>query len=72
MWKIWMRRGLISEGTRVRLYKCYVLPVLLYNCGTVSSARDLPPEHAFADVALYKRCDSEPLSTIVTANVGAF
>ncbi|EQC26957.1 hypothetical protein SDRG_15173 [Saprolegnia diclina VS20] len=34
MWKIWMRRGLISEGTRVRLYKCYVLPVLLYNCGT--------------------------------------
>ncbi|KDO33341.1 hypothetical protein SPRG_02148 [Saprolegnia parasitica CBS 223.65] len=28
MWKIWMRRGLISEGNRVRLYKCYVLPVV--------------------------------------------
>ncbi|OQR95072.1 hypothetical protein ACHHYP_00485, partial [Achlya hypogyna] len=34
MWKIWMRRGLTSEGNRTRLYKCYVLPVLLYNCGT--------------------------------------
>ncbi|RHY31560.1 hypothetical protein DYB32_003387 [Aphanomyces invadans] len=33
-WKIWMRRELVSESNRARLYKVYVLPVLLYNCGT--------------------------------------
>ena len=83
MWKIWMRRGLISEGTRVRLYKCYVLPVLLYNCGTwaltPTCLAGLDSFHrrqlrrllgifhpnTLADVALYKRCDSEPLSEIV-------
>ncbi|ETW05998.1 hypothetical protein H310_03617 [Aphanomyces invadans] len=34
MWKIWMRRKLVSESNRARLYKAYVLLVLLYNCGT--------------------------------------
>jgi arsenate reductase-like glutaredoxin family protein len=32
--KMWMRSRFISEAMRLRLYKCYVLPILLYNCGT--------------------------------------
>ncbi|ETW05782.1 hypothetical protein H310_03466 [Aphanomyces invadans] len=27
---------LVSESNRARLYKTYVLPVLLYNCGTLA------------------------------------
>ncbi|OWZ00237.1 hypothetical protein PHMEG_00028617 [Phytophthora megakarya] len=34
MWKIWLRQSKTSEATRVRLYNCYVLPILLHNCGT--------------------------------------
>ncbi|KAF0728638.1 hypothetical protein Ae201684P_016449 [Aphanomyces euteiches] len=34
MWRLWFRRDLIAETTRLRLYNCYVLPVLTYNCGT--------------------------------------
>ncbi len=33
-WKIWFRRKFISEKTRLRIYNAYVLPILLYNCGT--------------------------------------
>jgi hypothetical protein len=32
--KLWMRSRFVSESMRLRLYKCYVLPILLYNCGT--------------------------------------
>ena len=34
MWKVWLRPLKTSETTRLRLYNCYVLPILLYNCGT--------------------------------------
>ncbi|RMX63187.1 hypothetical protein KXD40_006725 [Peronospora effusa] len=34
MWKVWLRPSKTSEATRLRLYNCYVLPILLYNCGT--------------------------------------
>ncbi|OWZ11245.1 hypothetical protein PHMEG_00015757 [Phytophthora megakarya] len=34
MWKIWLRQSKTSKATRVRLYNCYVLPILLHNCGT--------------------------------------
>ena len=34
MWKVWLRPSTTSENTRLRLYNCYVLPILLYNCGT--------------------------------------
>ncbi|KAJ8569500.1 hypothetical protein ON010_g5762 [Phytophthora cinnamomi] len=34
MWKVWLRPSKTSEATRVRLYNCYILPILLYNCGT--------------------------------------
>ncbi|KAK1930068.1 hypothetical protein P3T76_014302 [Phytophthora citrophthora] len=30
MWKVWLRPSMTSEATRPR----YVLPILLYNCGT--------------------------------------
>eukprot|EP00644_Phytophthora_capsici_P006316 jgi/Phyca11/117195/e_gw1.32.409.1 len=33
MWKVWLRPSKTSEATRLRLYNCYVLPILLYNCG---------------------------------------
>ncbi|OWY97257.1 Endonuclease Reverse transcriptase, partial [Phytophthora megakarya] len=33
LWKIWLRPLRTSEETRVRLYNCYVLPILLYNSG---------------------------------------
>ncbi|RQM14515.1 hypothetical protein DD237_008450 [Peronospora effusa] len=34
MWKVWLQPSKTSEATLLRLYKCYVLPILLYNCGT--------------------------------------
>ncbi|KAJ8550665.1 hypothetical protein ON010_g10405 [Phytophthora cinnamomi] len=34
MWKVWLRPSKTSEATRVRLYNCYILPILLYNWGT--------------------------------------
>ncbi|KAG6623819.1 putative EndonucleaseReverse transcriptase [Phytophthora cinnamomi] len=34
MWTLWLRTSSTSERTRVRLYNSYVLPILLYNCGT--------------------------------------
>ncbi|KAG6623384.1 putative EndonucleaseReverse transcriptase [Phytophthora cinnamomi] len=34
MWTLWLRTSQTSERTRVRLYNSYVLPILLYNCGT--------------------------------------
>ncbi|OWY94290.1 hypothetical protein PHMEG_00036020 [Phytophthora megakarya] len=34
LWALWIRPQYVSDATRVRLYNCYVLPVLLYNCGT--------------------------------------
>ncbi|KAJ8524821.1 hypothetical protein ON010_g16295 [Phytophthora cinnamomi] len=34
MWKVWLRPSKTSEATRVRMYNCYILPILLYNCGT--------------------------------------
>ncbi|EGZ18804.1 hypothetical protein PHYSODRAFT_502973 [Phytophthora sojae] len=36
MWKIWLRPSKTSQATRVRLYNSYVLPILLYNCGTLA------------------------------------
>lgn len=39
MWKLWLRPSKTSEATRVRLYNCYVLPVLLYNFGTWALTR---------------------------------
>ena len=32
--RLWFRRNIVSPSRRVRLYKAFVLPVLLYNCGT--------------------------------------
>ncbi|RLN98609.1 hypothetical protein BBJ28_00008320 [Nothophytophthora sp. Chile5] len=32
--QIWIRPHRIIDKTRIRLYNCYVLPILLYNCGT--------------------------------------
>lgn len=32
--KAWLRRNFLSEKTRVRLYKAFVLPALTYNIGT--------------------------------------
>ncbi|EGZ30617.1 hypothetical protein PHYSODRAFT_467847 [Phytophthora sojae] len=34
LWTIWIWPQYVSDATRVRLYNCYVLPVLLYNSGT--------------------------------------
>jgi len=34
MYNTWKRRDKVSEKTRLRLYSAFVLPVLLYNCGT--------------------------------------
>jgi len=34
MWKIWLQRDKIKEDTRLRLYNCYIRPVLTYNCDT--------------------------------------
>ncbi|KAE9163022.1 hypothetical protein PF004_g30289 [Phytophthora fragariae] len=34
LWTIWLRTHYTTDTTRIRLYNCYVLPVLLYNCGT--------------------------------------
>ena len=31
---LWLRRERVSLRRRIRLYNAYVLPVLLYNCGT--------------------------------------
>ena len=31
---VWIRRDQISEEKRLRLYKCLILPVVLYNCST--------------------------------------
>ncbi|CCI43313.1 unnamed protein product [Albugo candida] len=33
-WKVWIHSHLLPETLRVRLYNIYVLPILLYNCGT--------------------------------------
>nr|CCA23568.1 endonucleasereverse transcriptase putative [Albugo laibachii Nc14] len=33
-WKLWLHPHLLPESLRVRLYNAYVLPILLYNCGT--------------------------------------
>ncbi|OWZ08385.1 hypothetical protein PHMEG_00019083 [Phytophthora megakarya] len=30
----WIRPHHTTDDTRIRLYNCYILPVLLYNCGT--------------------------------------
>ena len=34
MFSLWKRRDIISEHLRIRLYNAFVLPILLYNCGT--------------------------------------
>eukprot|EP00644_Phytophthora_capsici_P005377 jgi/Phyca11/96606/e_gw1.1.1544.1 len=34
LWTVWLRPHYTTDETRVRLYNCYVLPVLLYNSGT--------------------------------------
>ncbi|ETN20657.1 hypothetical protein PPTG_03615 [Phytophthora nicotianae INRA-310] len=34
LWTVWLRPHHITDKTRIRLYNCYVLPILLYNCGT--------------------------------------
>ncbi|EEY57800.1 uncharacterized protein PITG_00382 [Phytophthora infestans T30-4] len=34
LWTIWLRSQISTDATRIRLYNCYVLPILLYNCGT--------------------------------------
>ncbi|RLN88747.1 hypothetical protein BBJ28_00020055 [Nothophytophthora sp. Chile5] len=34
LWTVWIRPHRIADKTRIRLYNCYVLPILLYNCGT--------------------------------------
>ena len=34
MYSLWIRRQLVSEETRLRLYNAIVLPTLLYNCET--------------------------------------
>ena len=36
MWVIWLRGQHIRESLRVRLYNSFILPILLYNCGTWS------------------------------------
>ncbi|KAE9340453.1 hypothetical protein PR003_g10484 [Phytophthora rubi] len=30
---VWLRPYFTTDKTRIRLYNCYVLPILLYNCG---------------------------------------
>lgn len=34
--KLWMRRHLLSLSTRIRIYKAYVLPTLIYNIGALA------------------------------------
>ena len=34
MTKLWAQRVRVSETRRLRLYNCYVKPILLYNAGT--------------------------------------
>lgn len=34
LWALWLRSHYLTDKTRIRLYNCYVLPILLYNCGT--------------------------------------
>ena len=34
VFSLWKRREKLSEGRRIRLYKAYVLPSLMYNCCT--------------------------------------
>nr|CCA28178.1 hypothetical protein PITG_00382 [Albugo laibachii Nc14] len=33
-WKLWLHPHLLQKNLRVRLYNVYVLPILIYNCGT--------------------------------------
>eukprot|EP00644_Phytophthora_capsici_P018805 jgi/Phyca11/512138/fgenesh2_kg.PHYCAscaffold_269_\ len=33
LWTIWLRPHYTTDRTRIRLYNCYVLPILIYNCG---------------------------------------
>ena len=42
MWKVWLGPSKTSESTRLRLYNCYVLPILLYNCGTWALTYSMP------------------------------
>ena len=34
LWTLWIRRSLVSEDLRIRLYNAFVLPILCYNCAT--------------------------------------
>ena len=34
LWQLWARRDRVEEKLRLRLYNAFVLPVMLYNCGT--------------------------------------
>lgn len=34
LWTIWLRPHYTTDRTRIRLYNCYVLPILIYICGT--------------------------------------
>ena len=45
---LWMRRQVISEATRLRLFDAFVLSILTYNCGVwVLSSRDATAMDAF-------------------------
>ena len=36
LWVIWLRGNHALEPLRIRLYSSFILPILLYNCGTLS------------------------------------
>jgi len=36
LWALWIRRTLVHEKLRIRLYKAFILPVLLYNCESLA------------------------------------
>ncbi|EGZ06897.1 hypothetical protein PHYSODRAFT_529902 [Phytophthora sojae] len=62
MWKLWLRPTNTKEATRTRLYNCFVLPILLYNCGTWALTRaDLLSLEAFHRQQLPTRTDTELL-----------
>ncbi|UIZ23662.1 hypothetical protein KXD40_007818 [Peronospora effusa] len=59
MWKVWLRPSKTSEATRLRLYNCYVLPILLSNCGTWALT-DFPREFPSSTAP---KSDRSPLSS---------
>ncbi|EGZ23411.1 hypothetical protein PHYSODRAFT_480033 [Phytophthora sojae] len=64
LWTVWLRSHRITDTTRIPLYNCYVLPILLYNCGTWAL---IPTELHRLESFHHRRLRSRPLRHRITS-----